>query len=281
MSIISAVDVTGQATAPTNAVAPTEQVAAPEAVKTEEAISPKYAALARHQKALRHQQRTLEAQKQAFESERKTLSSELERSKSWQTRLTQDPYGVLLEAGLTADQVASLMLNQPNIEDQKMMMLQQELKSLKATQEQSETKFQKMQEQQYEDAKKQIRNDVLMLVDGSPELETIKAMNAQDAVVELIEQTFHSEGRLMTIEQASKDVEDYLVEEAMKLTQLSKIKSRFAQPQQNPQEAMKQPLQNQKPALNTLSNRMVQSTTKPLSDKERKQRAILAFQGKL
>lgn len=242
----------------------------------EEALSPRLAALARQQKALRAQQRAVEERSRAIEAQKQ----EIEQAKAWKQRLTTDPYGVFLEAGLTADQAASLLLNQPNTSDQEVQLLKQEIKALKAAQEKSNSKFDDVQKKQYEDAKRQIGTDVKLLVDGNKEFETIKAMNAEEAVVDLIEAWFqHTDGKeLMTIEDACKEVEEQIIEDALKFAKLNKIQSRLApvvipEPQKQPSPPQKQ--------MPTLSNRMVPSTPTRSSEKERRERAILAFQNKL
>ena len=290
MHSITPTDLTGKAAPmPQTSAVEAVPVKAPEAVEAAPAetkpahdpMAAKYAALAKHQKALRQQQVEIQEQRRAIEQERQLI----EQAKTFKQRLTQDPYGVMLEQGLTADQVAALMLQQPNPEDQKYSLLQQEMKAIKDAQEQARTEMQRVQEQQYEDAKKQIRNDVERLVSANDSFETIQTMGATEAVVALIEETFNSEGRLMDLEEAAREVEDYLVEEAMKIAQLKKIRAKFnpaPDPQQVPQKTLTQqtPLQTQQ-QLKTLSNRITETTARPMTQRERRERAILAFQGKL
>lgn len=248
-------------------------------------LSPKFAALAREQKLLRQQQREIQEQRKAIEAERQTI----EQSKQWKQRITQDPYGVMLEAGLTADQVAALMLQQPNPEEQKYSLLQQELKQIKESQEQAKQEALRIQQQQYADAVGQIRSDVESLVSADDTYETIKTMGATEAVVALIEETYHKDKRLMSIDEAAKEVEEYLVEEAYKIAQIKKIRAKFnpAPEQQDPlkqlsnQKSLQQQPAQSKQQMTTLSNRALNSSAKPMTNKERRERAILAFQGKL
>jgi hypothetical protein len=65
-------------------------------------------------------------------------------------------------------------------------------------------------------------------------------------------------------------VEDYLVEEALKVAKISKISKKLQPAAQPAAEPIKQP------AAKTLTNAM--GTNRPLSAKER---AVLAFEGKL
>lgn len=291
MPEIVARDVTGGAVAPIQERQIDTSVGTPDAPAQEEkprqeAHDPRLAALARHQRSVREEQRTLQAERMRFEAERAAHSDErkaVDDAKAWKQRLTQDPYGVMLESGLTADQVASLMLNQPNPADQRVILLEQKIAQLEAAQGKTLSKFDEVQKQQYEDAKRQIHSDVVATVNSDQTFETIKAMNAQEAVTELIEATFQQNGHLMSIEDAAQEVEDYLIDEAMKFTSLSKIRKRLypAQQQQSQQTPQKQmTTQRQMP---TLTNRIVQSaaSSRPLTDRERKERAIAAFNGTL
>jgi hypothetical protein len=92
--------------------------------------------------------------------------------------------------------------------------------------------------------------------------------------VELIERTFKQYGVLLSVEDAAKQVEDYLVEEAFKLTKLKKIQQRLA-PAQKPVEAKLEP-QKQPQTLKTLTNAV--SSSGRVSVRER---AIAAFKGQL
>lgn len=266
----SAVDTTRAPQQAIEAPAPETPAAAPA-----DPLSPKFAALARQQKMIRQQQIQVQEQRKAIEADRQ----QIDQAKAWKQRLTQDPYGVMLESGLTADQVAALMLQQPNPEDQKYSQLQNELKAIKQSQEQAKLEVKRVQEQQYEDAKKQIRTDVEHLVRADESYETIQAMGASEAVVALIEETFNKDGRLMTIEDAAKEVEDYLIEEAMKIAQIKKIKARF---NPAPDPVPQKQLNTQQPQqLRTLSNRAMTATAQPLTNRERRERAIAAFMGKI
>lgn len=295
MLTVTPVDVTGNArpqnkvdTSKELPVQSTQEAIVPDS-KPQEAVSPQLAMLARQQKAAREAQRTFLAQKQAFAQEKaqlEALKAEIDQAKAWKSKLAQDPYSVMLEAGLTSDQVAAKMLQQPDPRDQQLLLLQQEIQALKNTQEQSSNKFTEIEKQQYENAKTQIRKDVTRLVTSDEAFETIKAMDAAEAVVELIEQSYLETGDLLDPMDAAREVEEYLMEEAFKIAKLKKIQSKLYPAQavedQQQQVVQQQQLiqQTQKPSMNTLSNRMAQTTTKPMTGKDRRERAIAAFLGK-
>ena len=258
---------------------------APEASGTkEDLLSPKFAALARREKAIRAEKRQFEQDREKFQSEREQMKKELEDYRARMTRLTQDPYSVLMEQGVTADQAAALMMNQPDPQSQTIQQLKAELAALKGEQTNAQKRVEEQQAQQYEQAKKQIRNDVKLLVDGDESFEALKANGdgALDAVVDLVEKTFQKDGYVMPLEQAAKEVEDYLAEEAFRFASLKKVQARLAPPPALP-EATKQPAnqQHQTKPMQTLSNRSAPSTPSRLSEKERRERAIAAFRGQL
>lgn len=265
-------------------VSPTSQIEQPlvnenevqEAPKTaqQDPMSPQFAALARKEKAIREQARQIQAEKAEMKARLEQIENES--NSKWKQRISQNPWDVMIEAGLTPEQATNMILNQPKPEEIELQKLRKEIESLKNSQDDSKNLFKKQQDEQYQQAKKQINNEVKMLVDSDETYETIKHMGAQDAVTELIEQTFLQDGYLMDVEKAAQEVEEYLVDHSLKLARLKKVQSRLAPVVETTQ---KQEIP-QKQQSNTLSNRMT-PTTKPLTDRERKERAILAFQGKL
>jgi len=138
------------------------------------------------------------------------------------------------------------------------------------------------QKQQYDQAIKQMKTDIASIVDNNTNYETIKQTGMQDAVLELITQTFDAEGYVMDIEDAAKEVENHLLEEAVKLASLGKVQNRLKPPTvETPAPAPQPKSQPQpKPAMQTLTHKVTQQPTSKQSDKERRERAIAAFYGK-
>ncbi|MBK8455603.1 MAG: hypothetical protein IPL34_20195 [Thiofilum sp.] len=280
MSVMPQQSAAQQDSIPANEVTETEQPAVTQ--EKPDMLAPKFAALARETKAIRLAKKQLEMERKAWQEERQGKDTEVQRANEWRERLKQDPYSVMLESGLTADQVAALMMNQPDPQDQQLTLVQREIQALKKAQEDAAKKQEEAQTQAYQDALTQISNDVKNLVDTNEEYETIKAWGKHQDVVDLIEATYKQDGRLMTNEEAAKEVEEYLVEEAMRLTQLKKIQAKLAPAAPLNETAMKNVNPAQEITANTLTNRMGQETAaRPLTARERRERAILAFQGKL
>ncbi len=263
--------------------APTETSSA-DTKTSEEPISSQYAVLARKEKAIRQREQQLrarEAQIKAAEDAAKSApkSPTIDESKYVpKDRLTQDPFTVLNELGLNYDQLTELALNAPKPEQLALMneikAMREEILNLKG---ETKKSFEDQQNLQRTQAVSQISNEVKRLVNNDPNFETVKATGSISDVVELIEKTFDEDGILLSVEDAAQQVEDYLIEEAIKIARLSKIQQRL-QPKESPAASapQKTTTQPEQPQLKTLTNAITSS--RPLSAKER---AILAFQGKL
>ena len=266
-----------------SATADTEVKAEP--AKAEDPLS-QYAVFARKEKALRARDQQLRAREESLRAREEALkpaatssTPSIDPSKFVsREELAKNPLQVLSDMGLTYDQLTNLAINAPTQEEMQRRTyeskIEAELKQIKEAQEQTRKFYEEQQNQSYKQAVRQIKQDAESLIESSPEFETIRATNSIDDVVELIEQTFKEENRLLSVEEASKAVEDYLVEEATRLAKLSKIQQRLRPAQASPkkQEPASQPAQT----LKTLTNSV--SSSRPLTAKER---AILAFKGEL
>lgn len=258
---------------PVEPAKPVEQAAPVAEVPKQEALSPKFAALARQQKEVRRQQEAFKVQQEAF----KAQQTQYEQSYITKDKLKQDPMGTLRELGFTDDQIAASMLSQPSPQDRQIKELMSKIEALEAGNKKVESTIQEKEKQAYNQAVGQIRNNVKLLVDGNPEYETIKETGAHEAVVKLIEQTFAENGTIMTNEEAAKEVEEYLLEEALKMANLKKVQAKLAPAVAAPVA----PKINAQQPIKTLTNAATAVSSKPLSSKERRERAIAAFKGQL
>ncbi len=271
------------ATLPVDSEKPSIEATKPD----EEPLSSQYANLARKEKALRAkaqaQEQALKAREaalQAREEAIKSKDSEYQSKYISKDRLSQDPLSTLSELGLTYDQLTNLALNAPKPEDvaraQELQSLKDEIKALKDHNEKSSKSQEEGQKNAYKQAVDQIRSEATQLVSANPEFETIKETGSINDVVDLIEQTFKQDGVLLGVEEAAKMVEDYLIEEAMKIFKISKIKNKFQSAPATPTTPVKTPGEpvKQQQTMKTLTNNI--SSSRQLSARER---AILAFKG--
>jgi len=265
------------------ASAPQEQKQAPQ----EDKLSSQYAILARKEKALRAKIQAQEAESKAKEASFQAQVEQAVKAKEQELlskyipreRLSQDTWNVLAEAGVTYDELTRMALNPPPAESpaQKAAFerLTAEIKSLRDSQDETRKSFQEQQENSYKQAVNQIKSEVKHLAYTDPNFEMIKATNSVNDVVELIEKTFKADGVLLSVEEASQAVEDYLADEAVKYSQISKVQKRLqAKPKTQPQAQQQTTQKQQSPGMKTLTNQVTSS--RKLSSRER---AILAFKG--
>lgn len=273
-----ATDITGAAQTQNRQI-PLVEGQQPQGEAAPEALSPKFAALAKKEKELRSRVQALKAEQDAIKAEKeafKAKQAEYESSYVPKAKLkdliTQDPGSL----GLTQEELLNLALNGPKPENALEQKLMAKIQELEEKQAKSASDIESQQTKAYERAVNQVRTETKALVESDERFETIKATNSVDSVVELIKKTFDEEEILLSVEDAAQQVEDYLVEQALNLAQLKKIKEKLApKPAEQPQAPPKQPQ-----TMNTLTH-AVNATTKPLTADGRRERAILAFQGKL
>jgi hypothetical protein len=257
----------------------------------DEAQSRRFAQLARQERQLRikaqQQENAFKAREEALKAREAEITSKStqfnENDYIPKSRVKQDALQVLTDAGVSYDELTQQILNQQPTDPRilrTIQSLQEEIKSLKAATEETRNTYTAQQEESRKSAIRQIEVDVKGLVRNDPNFETIKATNSIRDVVELITETYDKDGVLMTVEEAAQEVENYLIDEAMKLTRIGKIKQRLGQTAQSQQAGAKTPANQQtqqtKSQMKTLTN--ANSSSRKLSAKER---AILAFKGEL
>lgn len=235
--------------------------------KTEDQASARIAAFAKRERMLQKMAQDLKTREEAL----KTKDAEYDSAYIPKSKLKENALQVLLDQGISYEDLTKQILNQPNPENPDIQKLRAKIEELEAKQNQTSTQFDEQQKRSYEQAVTQIRNEAKILTDSNPEFDTIKQTGSTEAIVELIQETFNKKGVLMSVEDAAKEVEDYLVEEAFKMSQFSKVKARLAP---KPEETLGEPEKTQTRTLTHANS----SPAKPLSPRER---ALLAFRGEL
>lgn len=254
-----------------------QQAAQPElnSEQTKQAAQPSEDIFAKKEKYIRKLQEDLKKEREEFESKRKSYETDY----IPKSRLKEDPLSVLMDEGISYDSLSEMMLQNPGLNDPTTRTLLNKIKALEERYSNSEKSRQEEQQNQYKKAIEQIGQDVKHLVDKDPEFESIKESQAYDAVVELIEQTFNTEGRLMSVAEAAKEVENHLVEQAFKMSQWKKVQARMQPKVEAPQEVQKPQTMEPKPAIRTLSNDLTQQSSGRMTEKQRIARAMAAFNG--
>jgi hypothetical protein len=267
--------------------APQEEVTTP---KEEEPLSSQHAILARKEKAFRAkvvaQEQSLKAKEAALAAREAELTSKSTQDLAnyiSKDKLLRDPIRMLNELGITYDKLSEQALASQSPEAQYMQQmraeLDEELRKVREEQANTRKSYEQQQAEAYQQAVNQIRNEATQLVNADPSFETIKETGSVNDVVELIERTFKEEGTLLTVQQAAEAIEDFLIEEALKITKIKKIQSRL---NPAPTPVAKSPAPSapksepEAQSMKTLTNSV--TNTRPLSPRER---AILAMTGKL
>ncbi len=226
-------------------------------VEATQPISPQYAALAKQRRALQVKERALLDRERALES--KSQGSD----QIPIDRLKSEPLSVLLEAGVTYEQLTEAILN--NQGNPELSALKAEMKALK---EGVQKQFSEQEENQIKSSLATMRRQAESLI-SSDDYELVRESRSLPDVMRLIERTYRETQEVLEVPEALKLVEDRLVDKYQKLANLKKIQGLHPQvspmPQAQPQRGMR-----------TLTNKDTAST--PMNAK---QRALQAFWGTL
>lgn len=270
-------------------LAPTEETAAAPAKEEpkDPALSRQFAHLAKQERQLRakaqQQQQEFKAQQNAFQAEKAAYEAKIKDYESGyisRQQLKDNTLGSLAEANVSYDELTQQMLNHQPIDARTEALVKRLEAKIQGLEDKANLNVKAQEEQQqqaYRAAVKQIEMDVRQTVSNDPNFETIKATRSISDVVELIEETYKKDGILLSVEDACNEVENYLMDEAMKVTRIGKIKRRLeeaGQPKPNPQQT--QATKQQPQQMKTLTN--AAASTRKLSARER---ALLAFKGEL
>lgn len=264
---------------PTTETTPAPVAATPAQEKKDDFLSPKFAALARQEKAIRAERERLKRDREALEAEKSARLNGYIPKDAFKT----DPLAALEQAGLSYDDLAQRLLNSPQGQvDPTVRAMQAKIEELTGKLNSLSQKQEETQTTAYKQAVETIRHKVKGVVESAPEeFELIKALDQSEAVVALIEETFKAEGYVMTEEEAAREVEEHLFEEATRMAGLEKIRKKLSPAAPTPQTEPEKQHQPQQQQTTTLSNAHNATTPRRLTERERRERAILAAQGKL
>ena len=227
--------------------------------------------LERKERAIRAESKRLQALKAEIEAAKAPKpKSEAELRTELREQFLKDPTSF----GLSYEDISQRYLSQPSPEQQAMQSIRQQLEAEKAEREKLAKTFEETQTKAYQQAVKQISNQVAQLVANNDAYEAVRVDGAQGAVVQLIEDVYRSEGTVLDVEEAASAIEEVIVERAKAYSKLKKLQAAA------PASTEAAPKQTQPAPQKTLTNAMVQSS-KSLSAKERRERAIAAFRGQL
>lgn len=183
-------------------------------------LSPQLTALARREHKFRQQEQAFKAEQKRLESEK----AELSELKALKAKLEAKDYSALESNGMNYEDYTQYKLNQAESqkpEVQELNKLKEEINSLKTSQEEQISK-------QYDATISQYRNDIKKLVASSPDFETIRESGAEAHVLQHIIDTFEQDDETLTVEEACKEVEEAILEDAMKAAKYKKVQAKLA-----------------------------------------------------
>lgn len=228
----------------------------PSDVEDTQPISPQFARLAKERRALQVKERELKAREEA-------LASKPAEGQIPLARLKQEPLKVLLESGVTYDQLTEALLN--NQTNPEFNALRAEVEALK---EGVDTKFKDNATQQKQQVLAEMKREATQLVAQGDDYAFVREMGKIPEVMSLIERTYDDSGEVLDVTEALALIETELAKEVEKITSLGKVREKFMpQPQ---------PMQQRQQGMRTLTNR--DTASPPMSPK---QRAMAAFYGTL
>lgn len=236
----------------------------------------KLAELARKEKALVNKMREIAAKEAALNEKEPALrtSAEAAFKESLKARLSEDLLGTLQEFGFDQNALTQYLLNPPTPLSPEMKQMREELKQLKAQREGDLKAQEEQRTSAYQKAVEQVRNDVQSLIDSDERFETVKAMSAHEAVTELIVQTHQKTQRLLPYEEAAQKVEDYLLNESVRVANLKSVKAKLTPQDPTPPQSGSTPPR-------TLTNRQETTPARTrLTDKQRIDNAIAVAEGR-
>lgn len=217
-------------------------------------LSPQLAHLAKQRRALQVKEREIADREKALQS---NSGNSIDVAK-----LKSDPLRVMLENGVTYDQLTEAIMNSQGQDNSEIHALKAEIESLKQGIDQ---KFTDKDAQTEQAVLAEMTREAEVIVRSNDDFELIREMKQIPNVTKLIERTYRQTGEVLDVREALQLVEDELLKDAQRITGFKKIQSRMI-PQFQPQQ--------RQTGMRTLTNRDTASV--PLSAKAR---AMAAFYG--
>lgn len=270
--------VTPQGEAPVAAaVEPVAPVADAQPPAEQDSLAPKFAQLAKKEKWIKKMLDDVNKQKKDIEAKESEYKSNYVDKK----RVKENFLEVALEAGLTHDQIANMLLNQANgvQVDPTISKLEAKIMELEEKLNKTSTGWEEKEKTQYEQAVAQIRSDAdALLAQNLEDYQVLgKRPDASDLVTRYIEDTYKEEGRVLKVEDAATFIESELMEQALATASLEKVQKKSGLMKAPVEQPKQQQVQKQQLGK-TLTNTMT-SSSKPLTSKDRVMRAKMRAQG--
>lgn len=217
-------------------------------------ISPQFAELARARRALQKERRALQEEKKVLEGQ-KQGSDAVPLS-----RLKSEPLKVLLESGVTYDQLTQAILaNQSNPE---IFSLKAEVQALKEGFDKKLEERSQQERKQYLSAR---HKEALAIAAEGDDFALVRASGRIPDAIRLLERVYDESGELLPVKDALSLIEAELFKDAEKIIGIEKLQSKLTPPSSPA-------VQQRSQGMRTLTNK--DTAQVPMS---RKEKAIAAF----
>lgn len=191
---------------------------AAESATTEESVrlSPQLSAIARKEQAFRQREQTLKDREKAIEAK----LAQADKYESLESKIKSKDYSEAEALGLTYEEYTKYVLEKQAGEDPQAA----EIKALRAKIEAIEKGSEEQAAAQFGETIAEYKKEIGKLVSEHPDFSSIKELKKEDAVLQLILDTFEQDDEELTVMEAAQLVEDQLVKMGETFTKLPKLK---------------------------------------------------------
>lgn len=210
-------------------------------------LSAQVSAIARKEQAYRQRELALKEREKAIEAR----LSEAEKYDQLKAKMSAKDFSEAESLGLNYEEYTKYVLDKQGGEDPQIA----ELKALRAKIEALEKGTEESAANQYEETVAEYKKEIARAVSQNPEFSTIKGIEGgQQAVLQLIVDSFEEDGTELSVAEAAQLVEEQLVEKGKRYTSLPKFQTT---PEVEPERVLPRPMVGK-----TLTNEMTTSSEK-------------------
>ncbi len=233
-------------------------------------LSPQAVALIKQRRALQLKEQELLAK----EKDLNTHATDRKSLEDYRGRIKANALSVLLEEGVTYDQLTEQILSQ-NQSSADYSGLKADIEALKQGLESQNKSHAEREAQAEQQVRNQIQREVKQLVAQGDDFEMIREAGYAGKVVELIDKTWKATGELLEASEAANLIEKELLDDGLKYAKLKKVQRRLQPPQQQTQQVAQD-----RPGTKVMRTLTTRDGGTSLSMSKR-DRAIAAMEGRL
>jgi hypothetical protein len=255
---------------------PVSDVAEAQPSEETKPLSPQMAALAKQRRALQVKERELAEKEKALQAASSTKDTWIDPA-----LLKSKPLSVLLNNGVTYDQLTEALLAEQSGAHPEIAELKAELQAA------MKAEVQKTLADKDAQAEKQVlaemTKEATFLAAQGDDFEMVRATSSVPSVISLIERTYRETGEVLDVKEAMSLVENELINDALKMASIKKVQAKIQPPAPPPAPPVAPPApevpaqQKQQQAIRTILNKDSSNSNVMTA----KQRAIAAFTGTL